>query len=453
MMRWSRSMLLVVVLAALFHGGTLSAAQKSYSQASEAARKLIEIKVTGSKRFSADAIAVTTGLPLGMIATEEDFKKGARRLGDLGVFTDIAYSFSFSPAGTRLEYHVTDAEKFVPARFEDFVWFTDAELRQRIQQNAPLFDGSLPINGGLIDQVSDVLQAMLVENHIPGHVEFHRERQGEDGPVEDILFQAADVEIHVRNFEFPGAAESELAALQSAARNFAPRQYSRAKLDAFVQRQLLPVYRQRGYLKAAFSEPQPKVVPNAGKDASDSSDETSRNQQVVDVAFTVTPGQQFKVKSISWTGNKEFPTDQLAKMVRLQPGEVANTVRLSDNLQDVQKLYGSRGYVTATIRVAADYDYAASTVNLRLEVSEGPVYHMGELEFRGLDNSLTAKLRSVWKIRQGDVYDSSYLSDYLPKAQKLLPNNFDWDVSSHVTANVRDRSVDVDLIYTVKAPK
>jgi outer membrane protein assembly factor BamA len=90
---------------------------------------------------------------------------------------------------------------------------------------------------------------------------------------------------------------------------------------------------------------------------------------------------------------------------------------------------------------------------IRLEVKEGPVYHMGELEFRGLDNSLMAKLRAAWKIRQGEVYDSTYLSEYLPAAQKLLPSNLDWDVTPHVTANIRDKSVDVDLIYSVKAPK
>jgi len=72
---------------------------------------------------------------------------------------------------------------------------------------------------------------------------------------------------------------------------------------------------------------------------------------------------------------------------------------------------------------------------------------------RGLDNSLTAKLRNAWKIRPGDVYDATYLSEYLPAAQKLLPANFDWDVTHHETANFRDKSVDVDLIYSVKAPK
>ena len=77
--------------------------------------------------------------------------------------------------------------------------------------------------------------------------------------------------------------------------------------------------------------------------------------------------------------------------------------------------------MTTAIKPDAEFDDATSTVVIRLDVKEGAVYHMGELEFRGLDNSLTAKLRSAWKIRPGDVYDATYLSEYLPAAQKLLP--------------------------------
>jgi hypothetical protein len=78
---------------------------------------------------------------------------------------------------------------------------------------------------------------------------------------------------------------------------------------------------------------------------------------------------------------------------------------------------------------------------------------MGDLEFRGLDNSLTAKLQNAWKIRPGEVYNTTYLNEYLPVAQKLLPSTLDWEVSPHVTPNLRDKTVDVDLIYTAKAPK
>jgi outer membrane protein assembly factor BamA len=176
-----------------------------------------------------------------------------------------------------------------------------------------------------------------------------------------------------------------------------------------------------------------------------------RNVTIVDVTFAVTPGEQYKLKNLEWSGNHTFPTEVLQKMVRAEPGRPANTVLLGDNLKDIQKLYGSRGYVTATLKAEASYDDAAGTVVIVIGVKEGPVFHMGDLEFRGLDNSLTAKLREAWKIRPGDVYDATYLSEYLPQAHKLLPPSLDWDVSSHVTANVREKTVDVDLIYSAKA--
>jgi outer membrane protein insertion porin family len=428
--------------------GQASTTQKPLAQMPASARQLIAIKVTGSKRYSEAAIAAASGLPLGTEVNDDDFKKAARRLGDMGVFTEIGYTFSYSSAGTKLELHVTDGAKFVPAHFEDFVWFTDAELKQRIQQHSPLFNGELPISGRLADEVSDVLQAMLVENSIPGHVEYLRVGK-EDGPVESINYHVTDVLIQIRKIEFTGADAADLPALEAAAKKLPDPEYSRSRLSQLVQRQLLPVYYARGYLKAEFGAPQTKVVKLPATENEDG----PRNQTVVDVIFAVTPGLQYKLKSLEWSGNREFPTETLQKMVRAELGQPANTIRLGDNLKDIQKLYGSHGYVTTTIKPDAEFDDAVGTVAIRLEVKEGFIFHMGELEFRGLDNSLTAKLRAAWKLRPGDVYDSTYLSDYLPAAHKLLPSALDWDVTSHVTANVRDKTVDVDLIYAVKAPK
>jgi outer membrane protein assembly factor BamA len=441
-------LLLVIFLASLPAWGQGTSSQKPLAQMPASARQLIAIKVIGSQRYSEQAVAAATGLQMGAPVDEDDFKRASRRLGDMGVFTDIAYSYSFSSTGTKLELHVTDAAKFVPARFEDFVWFSDAELRQRIQQHAPLFDGELPLYGRLADEVSDVLQAMLVERSIPGHVEYQRVGK-QDGPVEAITFHVNDVLIQVRNIEFTGADPADLPALEAAGRRLPDREYSRTRLSLLVQHQLLPVYYERGYLKAEFGEPQTKVVKQPATETEDG----PRNQTVVDVAFAVTPGQQYKLKSLEWSGNHVFPTDTLQKMVRAEPGQPANTIRLADNLKDIQKLYGSRGFIACTIKPESTFDDNAGTVAIRLDVTEGDVYHMGELEFRGLDNSLMAKLRNAWKIRFGEVYDPTYLSEYLLAAHKLLPAALDWEVDPHVTANVRDKTVDVDLIYSVKAPK
>ena len=274
------------------------------------------------------------------------------------------------------------------------------------------------------------------------------------GPIDSIVYKVEDVLIHVRNIEFTGIGAAELPALESAAEKLANREYSRSRLDLLVQRQFLPVLYARGFLKAAFGEPQPKVVklPSAETPGAETED-GPRNQTVVDVSFAVTPGLQFKLKAIAWSGNHEFPDEVLQKMVRAQPGEPANTMRLADNLKDIQKLYGSRGYVTAALKAEAEFDDAAGTVVIHLKVKEGFELPHGRTGISRTGQQPDSKTPDAWKIRFGDVYDATYLSEYLPAAHKLLPAALDWEVSPHVTANVRDKTVDVDLIYSVKAPK
>jgi outer membrane protein insertion porin family len=425
-------------------------------QTSAAERKLISIKATGSKRFASEDIATASGLLLGSILVEDDFKKAARRLAETGVFTDVAYTFTYSSAGTKLEFQVVDAAKFLPAHFEDFVWFTDDELQKRLHERLPLYHGELPVGGRLPDLVSDVLQALLVENSIPGIVQYLRP-SSQGGPTNAIIYSVSGVLIRVRNIEFAGAAASELPLLKAAAQKLPDREYTHTGLASFAQRQLLPVFHAHGYLKAAFGPPVPKVVkPAPGDSADDTQADTHAdipNRTFVDVTLPVTPGLQYKVRSLEWSGNHEFPTEKLQSIVRARPGQVANTVQLSEDIAEIKKLYGSHGYITATFKTEAIFDDAASTVVLHMEVNEESVYHMGELQFRGLDNSLIAKLRAAWKLRPGEVYDLGYIDEFLPEAHKLLPANFDWESAVHLTANVRDKTVDVDIQYTVSAPK
>lgn len=409
--------------------------------------KLIEVKVVGSQRFTQEEVAAASGLMVGTTVGDETFRRAARQLGETGAFDAISYTFSYSSAGTKLVFKVTDAEKFVPAHFADFVWFSDQELLRKVHDRAPLFDGELPATGRLADQISDILQAVLVENGIPGHVEYLR-TPGANGQLAAIDYSVANVTIRIRNVEFAGPQGEELELLEAAGKKLSGRDYSRTVLTSFTQHAVLPVYHDRGYLKAMCSAPELKVVK---AEASDETDQ--RAVTIVDVKLAITPGIQYKLTGWNWEGNKNIPTPQLQPLLHTKTGKPASTVQLEDDLRAVQELYGSRGYVTASIKADAQYDDGTGTVAYLLTVTEGSVYHMGELEFRGIDNALTARLRSAWKIHPGDVYDATYLKQYLPLARKLLPASMDWEVSPHVTALGRDKTVDVDLQYTAKAPQ
>lgn len=410
--------------------------------------KLIAVKSSGSRRFSAQEIAAASGLPVGTIVHEPDFQKAAKQLGDTGAFSNIAFTYSYSVAGTILEFQVVDADRFVPAYFADFVWFADEEIVRKVHEHIPLFNGELPATGRLADQVSDVLQAMLVENAIPGTVEYVRTSDKND-KLQSIDYDVAGVSIRIHAVEFPGAGASELPTLQAAAEKVIDREYSRAYMRNFIDHSLLPIFRERGYLRASCAAAQPKVVKVENAEPGSN----GQPPTFVDISFPVTPGKQYKVSGWQWSGNDVIPTDQLQPFIHAKTGEIANTVQLEDDLKAVRDLYGSRGYILAAIKVDAAFDDAAGTVDYHLKVDENSLFRMGELEFRGIDNNLTAGLRAAWKIRPGDVYDASYLQQFLPLSRKLLPANLDWDISSHVTAMAQGKTVDVDLQYTAKAPR
>ncbi len=408
---------------------------------------LIEVKVKGTTRYTQGDVLAASALRIGVAASEDDFRKAAKELTDSGAFSDVAYSYSYSSAGTKLDLQLTDSKQFLPVRFDDFVWFTDDQLRQKVHERVPLFKGELPISGRLPEQVSDVLQALLVEGNVPGHVDYLRNNDP-NGKIESITYSVSDLLIRVRKIEFTGAGPSELPLLEAAARKLPDPEYSRNRINLFAEHQLLPVYHARGYLKASFSQPQPKVVRQGGGDPGDD----SRNLTVVDVTLGVDPGPQYKLLRIEWSGNQEFGTEKLQGFIHAQAGAPANAVQLAADVEEVRNLYGSHGYLNATIKLEPQLDDAAATAIYHLEVREDYVYHMGELEFRGIDNILAAKLRTRWKLRPSEVYDSRYLRQFLTEANKLLPTNFDWGIETHVTPNSHDKTVDVEIHYTVKAP-
>jgi outer membrane protein assembly factor BamA len=396
--------------------------------------KLIAVKVEGTKHYTPDEVAAATGLEIGKTVSEDDFKRASQRLGDTGAFSDIAYSFEYSPEGTKLDLQVTDSDHFVPARFDNFVWFSDPELLDQLHARVPLFRDQLPVAGNLVDQVSDALQALLIERNLQGRADYLRFAHA-DGPIEAFVFTVSGPDIRIRDIYFTGAGTAEMPLLQAAARQLRSQEYIRSIVRVQADKNLLPVFLARGYLKASFGDAQAKVLPD------------SSARILVDVTFSVDPGRQYKLTEVQWSGNTLFPTEKLQPLLQLQTGQPANPIRLDEDLKAVQELYGTRGYMAASVQPVPEMDDAQSTVRYLLQVHEGDAYKMGDLEIKGLDTRATGRLLAEWKLRAGDPYDSSYVMGFLDQALKLLPAE-DLKTSYIQTLNDTDKTVDVTLRFS-----
>jgi len=407
------------------------------------AGKLLSVKVTGTERYSEKEILAASGLELGQNANEADFKEAVQRLGNTGLFSDVLYSYSYSPAGTKLELQLADIDKskLVPARYENFVWFTDPELTTEIQRRVPLFKQMLPLAGSLPDQVSEALQAILNARHLPGRVDYLRESKPGTGEAEDLIsiaYSVADASFPIRDVEFPGAAPDQLPPLQAAARRLTGAEYVRSSLAIVAKMDYLPVYLQRGYLKAAFAPPDARVVTQTPTEVQ------------VDAIFRVTPGKVYSTSNVTWKGNAVLPAEQLQSLLHLQLGQPADAVRLAADLESVQKLYHARGYMAARIQAEPRMDDATSTVHYDLSVVEGDQFQMGELEIVGLDSQAKARLQNAWTLREGQPYNSDYPKEFLKSAFHLIPHDEQWVADIREAVDTKDKTVDVTLRFTAK---
>jgi outer membrane protein assembly factor BamA len=397
--------------------------------------KLISINVTGTKRYTPPEILAAAGLQLGQTVSEDDFKRSSQQLGETGAFSDVAYTYQFSAQGTKLDFQVADSNQFVPVRFDNFVWFSDQELVQKLHSSIPLFHGQLPVAGGLIDQVSDALQSLLLERKLQGRADYMRSAH-QDGPIDAFVFKVTGPIIRIRKVAFTGAAPTELPLLQVAAKDLPGQEYLRSILQVQAEKNLLPIYLEHGYLKATFADAEAKVA------------QENPQETMVDIDIPVDSGRQYKLTQIQWAGNTVFPAEKLQPLLHLQT-QYANAVQLGNDLETVQKLYGTRGYVAARIRTLPQMDDTQSTVAYQLEVHEGDVYHMGELEIQGLDARTTARLVEGWRLRGGDVYDASYPQQFLNDTNHVVPLA-PWKISIHNSLNEKDKTVDVTLRFDPK---
>lgn len=411
---------------------------KPQPKAAEDDHKLVSIKVTGSQRYTPDEIIAASGLKIGEAATEDDFKKATEELGKSGMFTNVSFSYAYSTTGTKLDFQVADSDKFVPARFENFVWFSDADLIAKIHEREPLFKGEVPVGGQFADRISDALQSLLLQHSLAAHATYIREGASHEGPIDAINFKADNVNIHIRRVSFPSAPADQIPDLADAAQKLEGRDYLRSGVNVYVKSAILPVYLKHGFLKATFAEPQAKVVQ-------EDQDET---QVVVDLPST--PGLQYKVSGFTWEGNSAFPADKLQALIHLQPAQTANAVQLQTDLDAVQKLYGTRGFMAASIKPEPVFDDATRSVAYKLHVHEGDLFHMGDLEINGLDVKTADRLREAWNLKPSDAYDSSYPKRFIEQAWKLLPPKTNWTVSLHEGVNEKEKTVDVSLVYGIK---
>jgi outer membrane protein assembly factor BamA len=289
----------------------------------------------------------------------------------------------------------------VPVVFDNFVWFTDDELKAAIRERIPAFDGTIPDAGGATDTIVKALGDLLRGKNFPGRVEYAPSAEL-SGRNPEHLFAVKGGNLGVCTLSYPGArAVPEMTLLQKSV-GILSNEFSRKFVGAYAEGTLLPLYHERGYLRAGFLTPQAKL-------------RTTPDCRGVAVTIEVDEGMAYVWEKAEWAGNGTLSAQELDAALGMKQNEIANGLKIAGNLDAVRKAYGRKGHLTPTFSAAPGFDDAKRRVTFRFKVNEGPQYRMGTLTINGLSERDTNDLKVRWGLQSREIYDASYINEFVKK--------------------------------------
>jgi outer membrane protein assembly factor BamA len=359
--------------------------------------KLESVKVTGSTRYRSDQIASATGLSVGTTITKFDLQRGADRLAQLGVFANVQYRFATEDTGVRAEYQVTDAPT-VPVWFDNFPWFTDDELIVALKREIPLFDGTAPLRGGLLNEISNTLESLLGTRGVNSSVSSIL-TIAPASDVQVMQFHAEHAGVNIASVEFSDPLAQGDRGVQQRLGDLVGQQFSRTLVELFEFEQVRPVYLSHAFLRVRFGAPVARIT-GSGAGAR------------VAVTAPVESGLAFAWSGVIWRGNASIASAILNGIIALKPGDAADGMKLEGMWDGVRDEYTRRGYLDVSLVAEPQFDDSAKRVTYTVSITEGPLYHMGRLVLTGLSLEGERRIRAAFGIAQGAVFNKEIYEQF-----------------------------------------
>ncbi len=357
-MSFPRYRLLIFVALLTF----LAIAPCAFAQQSQGAKslRLARIEFDGLKRYTREQIIEASGLKVGQTVNETVLDEAANRLLQTGFFKNMNYRVRAKGDQATVTFQVEEkADRGVPVVYDNFVWFTDEELANAIRREIPSYDGTALETGNLTDKIKAILQQLLQEKKIAGQVEY-MSSTNESGGNPEHVFSIVGVKIPICELSFTGAAGITADELKENSKSVFNQDYSRRFVVGFANAALRSLYRQRGYLRANFSEAPVKLA----------ADSNCRNG--VAVTLVAEEGLQYSWDKALWTDNTVLTGQQLDTAMSMKAGEVASSTKIDKGVQEVEAAYGKQGYINAHLRAVPEFDDANKRVTYRFNIKEGP---------------------------------------------------------------------------------
>lgn len=365
---------------------------------------LDRIEFVGQKRLSVSQLTSMSELKTGQVVDQATFDAAAGKLLQSGLLRKLSYRVRSAKGRATVTFVLEEAAANLTVVFENFVWFSEEELASAIRADVPFFNGTAPAAGETLDKMTAALQRLLDQRKITGSVEAMPSLTGEKY---QLIFSVKGARVPVCSIHFPGAKVISEAELVKASQPILKAEYLQKDVAAFPPGSLIPLYRHRGHLLAQF-QPPTTVFENS-----------AQCPNGVVVTIPVDEGKAFTWGRSEWNGNEKLSVEELATALGMNPGELADGLKIDNGLKQVRLAYARRGHIRAEVKETFEVEPTSLQVNYKFFITEGPRYFMGDLIINGVSQADADQLKAKWKLGGNTVFDESYIDEF---RQTVMPD-------------------------------
>jgi len=400
---------------------------------------LVKIDFVGLQKVDKDHAINATGLKIGQLVSKSDLDTANKQLLGSGLFTKSKYKYRQYEDKFEVTFQVEEAEASTSVTFDNFVWFTDKELADAVKKELPTFNGNAPDGEGAIESIKKALRQLLKDHNLPGEIDYTSYSSDLSAKQTEHVFSVKGISLPICSIHYLSASAVPESVLVANSKDLIKKDYSVKYVIAYTDA-LQPIYRRIGHLRASFDAPTAKLESAAGCSGG------------VSVSVNVSEGLAYDWGRPEWSGNQALTTAELEKVMQMKPGELADGEKIDNGLKRIHKVYGRKGYLTVRIAQHATFFDEQKTVSYSFKITDGPQYHMGKLTVTGFSDSQANKLKELWTIAEGAVFDGEYYGDYqaVAFARRLERNSQGKLMSIGLKFNQDSHTVDVTIGVAAK---
>ena len=223
------------------------------------------------------------------------------------------------------------------------------------------------------------------------------------------------------------------------------------RLDSFIDPGLVrrvagivrELYAGKGY---QFAEVKPEIREVAG------------GPKLVHLTFNITEGPKVRIRDVEFVGNKAIGDRRLARKMKenkakgflsfVLGGGTYKEEMFAEDADKVESYYRDRGYIAARVgqpdlKILEDSkDEKVRWVQLRVPVTEGARYKVGEFKFDGNAIVDAKALRPLFKVESGDYYAEKKIRKGLEKAREVYGTGGYFEFTAYPDLSPRDQPSD-----------